>query len=343
MVALLFATCTVTTAQRKVATDELQVTSLKSVEVLKTDEQGNVVAGELPEVDLAPIQTELDKKLDAGTYTGTASDLVEDITNSGKVKTVNGNQPDENGNIEIETGGVQSDWNQTDSNSPDYIKNKPNSSGQLVKVTKKGKTGYCLEEYSALHTIIGRGSVNLGVKIFEDDISVSGDFSTISGGAGNCITGKISVISGGNGNRITGRASVISGGNGNKCDAFASTISGGSLNQCIGDFSTVTGGCYNKAQSYAETVVGCFSEEYTPLSATRFEKEDRLFVIGNGYNYDNRSNALVVYKSGNMDLNGLLKLQPTGQPEKPKKGMIYFDKIDNVLKCYNGSEWKNLF
>ncbi len=105
MVALLFATITVTTAQRKVATDKLQVTSLKSVEVLKTDEQGNVVAGELPEVDLAPIQTELNKKLDTGTYTGTASDLVDDISNAGKVKTVNGVAPDETGNVQVETGG----------------------------------------------------------------------------------------------------------------------------------------------------------------------------------------------------------------------------------------------
>ena len=46
----------------------------------------------------------------------------------GKVKTVNGVEPDENGNIEVEAGGsveqVQPDWNQNDSTQPDYVKNR---------------------------------------------------------------------------------------------------------------------------------------------------------------------------------------------------------------------------
>lgn len=44
------------------------------------------------------------------------------------VKTVNGIAPDENGNVQIETGGggggVQPDWNQNDSTKPDYVKNR---------------------------------------------------------------------------------------------------------------------------------------------------------------------------------------------------------------------------
>lgn len=46
----------------------------------------------------------------------------------GKVKTVNGVEPDENGNIEVEAGGsgeqVSPDWNQNDSTQPDYVKNR---------------------------------------------------------------------------------------------------------------------------------------------------------------------------------------------------------------------------
>ena len=50
------------------------------------------------------------------------------------VKTINGNTPDENGNVTIEVGSggsdvpgvsVQSDWNVTDENDPAYIKNRP--------------------------------------------------------------------------------------------------------------------------------------------------------------------------------------------------------------------------
>ena len=45
-----------------------------------------------------------------------------------QIKTVNGQSLVGEGNIEIEGGGefnVQSDWNQTDNNKPDYIRNKP--------------------------------------------------------------------------------------------------------------------------------------------------------------------------------------------------------------------------
>lgn len=52
----------------------------------------------------------------------------------GKVKTVNGIEPDENGNVQIKIASegtppiagesVQSDWNQNDSTQPDYIKNR---------------------------------------------------------------------------------------------------------------------------------------------------------------------------------------------------------------------------
>ncbi len=46
MVALLFATMTGVTAQRKIATDKLQVTSLKDAEVVGFDAKGNAFAKE---------------------------------------------------------------------------------------------------------------------------------------------------------------------------------------------------------------------------------------------------------------------------------------------------------
>ncbi len=145
VVALLFATLTVTTAQRKVATDKLQVT-------VGFDAKGNAFAKEFPKVDLSPIQAELSKKLNAGAYEGTAQDLATQlndavakvvtneasltdltavinttkqkleslkvadvgglqeeiarleglIANAGKIKTVNGVEPDENGDIALD-------------------------------------------------------------------------------------------------------------------------------------------------------------------------------------------------------------------------------------------------
>lgn len=42
----------------------------------------------------------------------------------GAVQTVNGEAPDENGNVEVQAG-VQSDWNQNDETAIDYVKNRP--------------------------------------------------------------------------------------------------------------------------------------------------------------------------------------------------------------------------
>lgn len=58
----------------------------------------------------------------------------------GTVKTVNGIEPDENGNIEIEVTSsgaqVQPDWEQTDETAPDFIKNKPDEMDALALVSE---------------------------------------------------------------------------------------------------------------------------------------------------------------------------------------------------------------
>ncbi len=103
LMALLFAINL--TAQRKIVTDKLQVTKLKNAQVVGTDAKGNFVK-KTSSVDLTPIQDELSNKLDKGGYVGTAQDLANQIneigTNTGGVKTVNGIQPDVNGNIDID-------------------------------------------------------------------------------------------------------------------------------------------------------------------------------------------------------------------------------------------------
>lgn len=49
----------------------------------------------------------------------------------GAVQTVNGEAPDENGNVEVQAG-VQSDWNQNDETSPAFVKNRPFYTGKPV-------------------------------------------------------------------------------------------------------------------------------------------------------------------------------------------------------------------
>lgn len=48
-----------------------------------------------------------------------------------KVASVNGTTPDENGNVEVQSG-VQSDWNENDETSPAFVKNRPFYTGEAV-------------------------------------------------------------------------------------------------------------------------------------------------------------------------------------------------------------------
>lgn len=57
-----------------------------------------------------------------------------------------------------------------------------------------------------------------------------------------------------------------------------------------------------KADSYGEIATGIFNTESTPLSINSFQLNDRLFVIGNGTNASNRSDALMIKKNGNVGI-----------------------------------------
>jgi len=152
-----------------------------------------------------------------------------------------------------------------------------------------------------------------------------GSYATISGGNNNIINGSSSVIAGGHENKIDASYAVISGGINNTINADApwgvivggtrnevngstSTVLSGTYNTTIGSLSTVLSGSRNVAYSYAETVLGMYNDYNIESDSKNWLSVDPLFVIGNGFSDDFRSNALVVYKNGNMDVNGNLKL-----------------------------------
>ncbi|MEO1803939.1 MAG: tail fiber domain-containing protein [Bacteroidota bacterium] len=163
----------------------------------------------------------------------------------------------------------------------------------------------------------GEGAVDLqAVKFLAQEVA-SGQYSVIGGGVANTASGIGALVAGGAYNEATGLAATIGGGDENNAGGVRSTVSGGRLNAAqgshtsvgggfqngaLGSYSTVPGGRSNSAFSYGETVVGIFSEEYTPQSATAFNGNDRLFVVGNGLGGGNRSNALTLLKNGNLGL-----------------------------------------
>jgi hypothetical protein len=65
---------------------------------------------------------------------------------------------------------------------------------------------------------------------------------------------------------------------------------------------TTAWGQETKALSSYETVFGSFNKLYTPNNVNQWDPIDRLLTIGNGTNEQNRSDALVLLKNGNLGL-----------------------------------------
>ncbi len=86
------------------------------------------------------------------------------------------------------------------------------------------------------------------------------------------------------------------------------TIASGAASTALGTSTTASGwrssamGAKTTAESGYEFVVGLYNTDYTPAEAEGINPADRLFVIGNGVNNSNRSDAMVVLKNGSVGL-----------------------------------------
>ena len=147
----------------------------------------------------------------------------------------------------------------------------------------------------------GVSSKAIGVASFASGSSTaSGDYS----------------FSSGNSTQASGNYAFSSG--------FGSEASGDNASS-FGVFSKARGnnsfaaGVHNIAESYAEFALGSYNTENVAISASLWNAEDRLFVLGNGLNTAERSDALVVLKNGNTTINGdvnisdVINLQSNGR------------------------------
>jgi hypothetical protein len=94
---------------------------------------------------------------------------------------------------------------------------------------------------------------------------------------------------------------------GNTATAWGrNTIASSIRSTAWGENSNATGrnstvwGTFNTAESYSQTSLGHFATTVTALSASSINSNDRLFVLGNGVDSNNRTNALTVMKNGNI-------------------------------------------
>jgi hypothetical protein len=145
-----------------------------------------------------------------------------------------------------------------------------------------------------------------------NSIQNSSAYATISGGHFNRIglgfDANAAVIGGGFDNIIaqtaTSSYSTIGGGRNNRVNGNTATVLGGEGNNAEGTWS-VAAGRSNLAKSFGETVIGIYSiPAIGAPSATTFVPTDRLFVVGNGTDGSNRSNALVIFKNGDATFAG---------------------------------------
>lgn len=103
-----------------------------------------------------------------------------------------------------------------------------------------------------------------------------------------------------------GLFSIASGDNAFSMGNAASASGTGSF--AIGQSTSATGeqsfaaGNNSEARSQGEFVVGQFNSAYTPMSATTWEALDRQFVVGNGTDVVNRTDAMVILKNGNTGI-----------------------------------------
>lgn len=133
---------------------------------------------------------------------------------------------------------------------------------------------------------------------FGNNNTASGIASAVFGEQNNAI-GAFSIAAGTTASAI-GETSIAMGQNVNATADLS--VAFGSASTASGSTSVVIG---NSLQAFSafETVVGTNSTNYVPISTTTFNANDRLFVIGNGINPTNRSNALTVFKDGRININ----------------------------------------
>ena len=191
----------------------------------------------------------------------------------------------------------------------------------------------------------GESSLSLGYNSF-----ANGNYSTALG-VDNIASGLNSTALGLNsqasahGAIVLGVNSLASGANstaiGLNSNAAGSGATALGLNAtATGDFSNAFG-IDVEAQSFAETVIGRYNTLYEPIGGVDgYDLDDRMFVVGNGQSDNDRSDALIIKKSGDMSVEGnqIKNLaEPTDSNDAVNKSYA-----DNLMSSSFGyQQWSN--
>lgn len=100
-------------------------------------------------------------------------------------------------------------------------------------------------------------------------------------------------------------------------------------------FNSMSFGEATYSRSRGEIAVGMFNTDYTPAAVNTWNANDRIFVVGNGQDDTNRSDAVTVYKDGTTRLHGKLDM---GGYTIPNTGALSNSIL--VLNPLNEMEWQ---
>jgi hypothetical protein len=182
--------------------------------------------------------------------------------------------------------------------------------GQLGPVTENGQTGQRLQTSNASnHGDIGSNAVDLSNSDFLSSRGATGNYSTAMGfftmasGDYSTAMGESSTASG-NFSTAMGEASTASGDTSTAMGIF--TRASGSTSTSMGLFTIASGdsstamGDSTTASDYGSLVIGQYNLSGATVtnSATAFNIANTAFVIGNGANGSNQSDAFKVLFSG---------------------------------------------
>ena len=166
-------------------------------------------------------------------------------------------------------------------------------------------------------TALGRlttASGDDGATALGDDTTASGDngatasgrFTIASGNSGATALGIRSIASGNNGVTALGNGTTASGNNGATALGDDTTASGnngatalGSSTTASGNFGATALGDNTIATGNSCTVVGLYNDTIV-AATTNISSTSPIFIVGNGNNGTNRSNAMVVRKDGSV-------------------------------------------
>jgi hypothetical protein len=141
--------------------------------------------------------------------------------------------------------------------------------------------------------------------------SVTANFGTVGGGAGNTASGEWATVGGGDGNTASGQAPVIGGGTGNNISGIGydfigggvyntasggwATVSGSDQNTASGEIATVGGGYLNTASGYGSFIGGGGYDGVNPSGNSALGNAS---VIGGGLGNSIQTNSAYATISG---------------------------------------------